>query len=141
MKDSGYDGGIYLLEILLESKKEITVGKLGEYIFPAGYYYYVGTAQRRLHSRLKRHLSKNKKLRWHIDYLIDKAKVIKYYTWNVGRDQECILSQVLKNFLGGDAIIPGFGASDCKCKSHLYYFSRPLHKEDLIQGDCFLITC
>ncbi len=58
MEKIKYDSGIYLLEIFLENKEGITVGKLGKFLFPVGYYYYVGTAQNRLHSRLKRHLSK-----------------------------------------------------------------------------------
>ena len=128
MKDIEYDSGIYLLEIYLENKSEISVGKMGKYIFPTGYYYYIGSAQLRLHSRLKRHIRKDKKLRWHIDFLIDKARLVDFFTWNAGRDKECMLSSFLEEYLQGDIIVPGFGSSDCSCISHLYYFSSPLDK-------------
>ncbi|MFW6022369.1 MAG: GIY-YIG nuclease family protein [Halanaerobiaceae bacterium] len=128
MKEIKYDSGIYLLEILLDNKTDIKVGKKGKFSFPAGYYYYSGSAQRILKSRLKRHLSKDKKLRWHIDYLIDKGKVLDFHTWPAGKKGECVVAGLLQSKAGGKVVVPGFGSSDCKCNTHLYYFERQLDK-------------
>jgi Uri superfamily endonuclease len=71
--------GAYFLVIFLtagENRKKIPIGKLGTFYFPAGFYIYVGSALNGLDARITRHLSKNKKKRWHIDYFLDRATVI-----------------------------------------------------------------
>lgn len=107
---------IYQLHIRLSRKLKLTIGKLGSFTFPAGHYIYTGSAKRNIEARVTRHLRKDKKLRWHIDYLLASryASVIKVD--RVAGD-ECLLNQQVK----GEVIIPGFGASDCKagCGSHL----------------------
>ena len=55
-----YDSGVYVLEIFLHKPNKIEVGALGIKTFPPGYYYYCGSAQKNLKSRIERHLSKNK---------------------------------------------------------------------------------
>ena len=54
--------GCYCLTIHLKNAKKIKVGKLGMINFKKGYYVYVGSAMNSLESRLKRHLSEDKKL-------------------------------------------------------------------------------
>lgn len=110
----------YQLFIHLEKDILIQIGKLGKFNFPAGDYVYTGSAKKNIEARIKRHLSKNKKLRWHIDYLLNnpatKITETKMYT-----EKECTLNQKTK----GTIIAPHFGASDCKqgCVSHLKYRS------------------
>ena len=48
----------------------IQIGKLGSFDFGEGFYVYVGSALNSLESRLKRHLRDDKKLFWHVDYLL-----------------------------------------------------------------------
>lgn len=116
------ESGVYLLKIKLNEQKSIKVGALGEQTFAAGYYFYSGTAQRNLKARIERHYSSDKKLHWHIDYLLAEAELIKDYFFELPREGECFLTQNLKD-QGGRVIVKGFGASDCSCKSHLLYFS------------------
>lgn len=108
----------YQLAIRLESPQRIQVGRLGCFDFPAGHYVYTGSARRNLPARVQRHLSSEKKLRWHIDYLLanPSAQIVEVKLFRQG---ECELNKQL----AGNVIVPRFGASDCRraCGSHLKY--------------------
>lgn len=124
-----FDQGVYIIEMLLKEEKEIEVGKLGTFEFLPGYYYYIGTAQQNLNTRIERHLSDDKKLRWHIDYLLAEIEVLQVYSWPGNREVECYLSGKVNRFPAGINPVEGFGASDCDCTSHLFYFNyRPAFK-------------
>ena len=105
-------------QLIIQVKKNviIDVGKLGRFHFPTGFYIYTGSAKRGMQNRLARHLSKKKKLRWHIDYLLAAAEVeitrVRISTLN-----EC---QLVADS-GGAVVVSGFGSSDCRqgCGSHL----------------------
>ncbi len=116
------DSGVYLLKLKLEEDKNIEIGALGQKDFPAGYFFYAGTAQKNLKSRIKRHYSKEKKLHWHIDYLLKEAELINDYIFELPREGECFLAELMQ-LNGGQVLVDGFGASDCSCRSHLIYFS------------------
>ena len=106
----------YQLFINLSEVINIQIGRLGIFRIPKGMYLYTGSARRNMDKRIARHLSRNKNLHWHIDYLLanEHAKIIKVIKSELG---ECNLN---KN-INGKSIIKGFGSSDCKesCKSHL----------------------
>ncbi|MEE9474859.1 MAG: GIY-YIG nuclease family protein, partial [Candidatus Hydrothermarchaeaceae archaeon] len=68
--------GIYALIITLEEDKNICVGKLGPVDFKKGYYVYIGSALNSLEGRINRHRRKDKKLRWHVDYLLNEGKIV-----------------------------------------------------------------
>ncbi len=115
--------GTYCIIIQLKEKTTIEVGKKGHITFKKGYYVYVGSALNSLKSRLKRHLSSNKKLFWHVDYLLasSNAKIIDIvFAVDEGK-WECHLASKIAN--KGDPIL-GFGCSDCKCSSHLFQFEE-----------------
>ena len=121
--------GIYCLVICLKRKKTINIGKkLGKTTFNKGYYVYVGSAMNSLNSRIKRHLSDEKKLHWHIDYLLKESEVADVIYAETTKKLECDLSNCLSRQTFG---IPDFGCSDCNCKSHLYYFKN---KNDAIES-------
>lgn len=123
------DKGTYLLLFKLQNKEKIRVGNLGEKIFEKGFYVYVGSGMKNLTKRINRHLKKNKKLKWHIDYLIPKAQNLKTISIRSFERLECKIAKDLA--LISDYMIINFGASDCKCKSHLFYFSKnPLEKKE-----------
>lgn len=132
-----YESGIYLLEIFLHKPKKIDIGKMGIITFPPGYYYYVGSAQNNLKSRIKRHYKKDKNFHWHIDYLLNDANLQDFFTWPVGPEGECILAEFLQKRLSGQVIVPGFGASDCDCKTHLFYFPQKLERDKIPGIDIF----
>ncbi|RLF60544.1 MAG: GIY-YIG nuclease family protein, partial [Thermoplasmata archaeon] len=67
--------GSYVLIINLKKEKEIEIGRLGRILFNKGYYAYVGSGLNNLEKRVGRHLRKNKKKKWHIDYLLEEGKI------------------------------------------------------------------
>jgi Uri superfamily endonuclease len=111
-------GGSYVLLIKLSEEGGIAVGALGIITFPQGFYAYVGSAMGGLKSRINYHLREKKHPHWHIDYLLDKAQVIQVISAPTDSRLECTLAQILAKEID---FIPGFGSSDCKCKSHLYF--------------------
>ena len=110
--------GSYLLVIKKENDSIIQIGKLGEIDFKKGYCLYVGSALNGLEQRIKRHLRSNKKTHWHIDYLLTQVKIIDVFYKENQLREECIIAKELEKQLDS---IPGFGCSDCNCKSHLFY--------------------
>jgi len=112
--------GSYILVIKLKQKKEIQIGKLGKIRFKIGFYIYVGSALNGLDHRINRHLKKTKKMHWHIDYFLDFADIIDILYIESETKVECNIASILNKKL---VIIPYFGSSDCRCKSHLFYGS------------------
>ena len=88
-----------------------------------GYYVYIGSAMNSLVPRLNRHLSDEKKMHWHIDYLLKSPDChIRDILFNISDKKiECDLAEIISK--DGEEI-PGFGCSDCSCSSHLIYFKR-----------------
>lgn len=113
--------GVYRLTIRLHRPIRLRVGRLGRFDLPAGVYVYCGSAQRNLPARVARHCRKRKPKRWHIDYLTchRAAEVVKVETRPGARAGECEwTAETIRN--GGEAVIPGFGSSDCRrCAAHL----------------------
>jgi Uri superfamily endonuclease len=103
-----------------EDKIDITIRKLGSFYFPKGIYVYVGSAKRNIHSRIERHLKIEKKQRWHFDYLRPFVQITAIETYS-GEEGECQLFQRLMKENKGSVPVRGFGSSDCKCKSHLFF--------------------
>ncbi|MCM8785610.1 MAG: DUF123 domain-containing protein [Candidatus Omnitrophica bacterium] len=103
---------------------EIQVGKFEKIKFKKGLYAYIGSAMNNLEKRTERHAkiakTKKGKLRWHIDYLLSSkdSKLIGIIKIPSNEKIECKLSELLQKFA---VPITGFGSSDCKCRSHLYY--------------------
>ena len=112
--------GSYVLLIKLPEEQTITIGRRQAQHFPCGYYAYVGSAMSGFKSRISRHLKKDKKLHWHIDYLLQKAVINNIILCPTDDRAECTIAQALGRQF--DAI-SGFGASDCKCRSHLFLAS------------------
>ena len=113
------DSGLYIAVFYLPRAETIRVGKLGNFYFKEGAYFYVGSAQRNLSARLKRHSNKKKSLRWHIDYLSSKARMLGAVTISRPRKHECELAKELGKIF--EVPVSGFGASDCRCSGHLFY--------------------
>lgn len=114
--------GTYLVILRMERSEVIPVGKLGRFHFPAGYYVYVGSALAGLGRRLNRHLRRQKALHWHIDYLLERAQ-LKEVRAEVNPERlECEWAKAIGELAEAEFPAPGFGASDCACRSHLVYF-------------------
>ncbi|MDC7225014.1 MAG: DNA/RNA nuclease SfsA [Spirochaetales bacterium] len=132
------DEGIYLLLLELKQEKTLTIGSRGERTFPAGWYLYVGSAQKKLTKRLERHSRKRKRFHWHIDYLRNDATTIKTIPIRTQEKGECSLAfqmAALFPILGPEkAAVDHFGCSDCSCDRHLFYSpENPLDKREFIE--------
>ena len=106
--------GSYILIIQIKKDIKVKIGKLGILFFKKGYYAYVGSAMNGLEGRIRHHLRHNKKMHWHIDYLLAKAEIKEIWYKEGGKECE----------IAGELSFPSiqnFGCSDCKCKSHLFY--------------------
>jgi Uri superfamily endonuclease len=118
-------GGVYTLVIRVRRPSEMPVGRLGVLPFRRGYYLYTGSALGGLYWRLKRHLSRAKRLRWHIDYLLSSrdARVDAVIHASTKRRMECPLNQRLGKVFRIRSTVERFGSSDCSsgCGSHLLF--------------------
>jgi len=124
------DSGAYLLILQLNSNRKLQVGSLGTLTFKKGFYIYVGSAKANLSARIRRHLKKSKKKRWHIDYLSTVAKTIKAIPVRTSEELECKIASRLSGFL---SCINGFGSSDCSCEGHLFFSpDEPLRVPDFV---------
>ena len=122
------DTGVYSLLIELKKNQKIKIGNLGKFEFPKGFYIYTGSAMNSLEKRIDRHLRKNKKKFWHIDYLLSNknAQVISILKIKTKKRIECELNKEIFKNLKGKILIKKFGSSDCNCKSHLIYLGNKI---------------
>lgn len=67
----------------------------------------------------RRSVSKDKPLRWHIDYLSVKANMLGAIMIPGSRERECQIAKELGEMF--ELAVPYFGASDCRCAGHLFY--------------------
>jgi sugar fermentation stimulation protein A len=116
--------GVYCLVIRMENTMQIKIGKLGTFKFPSGYYVYTGSAFNNLKSRVARHFRRDKRKRWHIDYLLEKAEIMHVFTYKTDQRMECKLNNAIFHIPEAIEQVPKFGSSDCKCRAHLAYFTE-----------------
>ena len=118
--------GSYVLILHLAQPTTITIGKLGTFEFPAGWYAYTGSAlgPGGLAARLAYHHRREKSFQWHIDYLLAQAELAEMW-WAVdNKRRECIWASALRSIPGARVPVPNFGASDCRCLTHLIHFAQ-----------------
>ncbi|MEM3676870.1 MAG: GIY-YIG nuclease family protein [Candidatus Bathyarchaeia archaeon] len=119
--------GVYILVLRLLEGVHVAVGGLGIHRLDPGLYMYVGKGYGRgsssVEGRLGRHLSKDKKPFWHIDYLTlnPKFKAEAALYASTAELSECRLARMLIEELGAGLAVEGFGSSDCGCKGHLIH--------------------
>ncbi|GIV15123.1 MAG: hypothetical protein KatS3mg022_0558 [Armatimonadota bacterium] len=116
--------GAYQLVLYLAEEVSLRVGALGTFRFPVGRYVYTGSALGGLRARLARHLRKDKRLRWHIDYLLQHAVVEDIRLFRTRERIECAINQQTLVQSHAQVIARGFGSSDCRCPTHLVYLQH-----------------
>lgn len=110
--------GTYALVIDVIEKSKVQIGALGRTKFDEGSYAYIGSALNGLESRVNRHLGRDKKNHWHIDYLLQQFEVEQVIFGECKERKECeIAKKMSKNFRS----VEKFGSSDCDCGSHLFH--------------------
>lgn len=105
---------------LREDKESLAISRLGQFDFPKGYYIYVGSAKQNIRARIDRHIQLDERKRWHIDYLRPYLQVQAVQTYS-SKEGECALFERLMKENAGTMPVKGFGSSDCRCFSHLFY--------------------
>jgi Uri superfamily endonuclease len=126
--------GTYVLALWLDATRTIRAGRLGDIEFPAGWYLYVGSAMGSggLPARLARHLLRlgpAKRAHWHVDYVREWAIWGGAWARGSGERLECAWASAMRQLPGAEIVAPGFGASDCRCATHLVYVAT-LPQED-----------
>lgn len=120
--EPGPDSVTYQLWIRVSRPLNFAAGALGQRCLAPGDYCYTGSARHHLAARLARHLAREKRLHWHVDYLLGQPGVAVVAT-RCFRAPECGVNQATP----GAIPWPGFGATDCRqgCGSHLKYLPFP----------------
>ena len=118
--------GPYVLWLWLSKSRSIGVGKLGKLDFSKGWYAYVGSAMGPggVAARVGRHYKLKKKKHWHIDYLRPATRVEGLFWRTDPLGREHIWAQRLGVVPLAGQPVYGFGATDCRCISHLFYYPR-----------------
>lgn len=121
--------GDYVLLLYLEKDKDIVVGRRGcisSTPFRAGYYAYAGSAHGTggLRSRINRHLIKNKKSVWHIDYLRKETTPVEVWFSAHEKRQEKIWADALIAMQRSHPVEYFGNTDDIKSRTHLCYFRR-----------------
>ncbi len=78
---------------------------------------------RGLAARLARHQRSEKRLRWHIDYLLQDpgVRLLASLPFPGRKRLECLLARQVAGL--AEEQVTRFGCSDCRCPSHLFYFT------------------
>ena len=120
----------------LHDNKIISIGKLGAFEFPAGWYTYIGSAfgPGGLMARIKHHLQPTHNPHWHIDYLRREAELKEIWLSPDSERREEAWVDLMIDIPGATALIDGFGASDSRQETHLYYFDIEPSLEDFAVG-------
>ena len=110
-------GGIYAI-IIATHPARVVVGSLGEVEFKHGYALYIGSAQRSLRGRLRRHFEGGRRVRWHIDYLLQVFTPVSAIALPGARKscEEELAIRLSQRF----PYVKGFGSSDDSSPSHLF---------------------
>lgn len=117
--------GIYVFALANERARRIAIGRLGSFSFDRGLYLYVGSAKGPggIAARLRHHCRPSASPRWHLDYLRLRTRPAAAWVGLGGEQRECSWASLLE----GDTTLvrgpAGFGASDCRCETHLFSYA------------------
>ncbi len=125
------DHGTYVLILRCRKIQNTSIGKLGKVSLQPGFYLYVGSAQGPggIKARVSRHRRRKKKLHWHIDYLRKHTALLEtwYETGETSREHDWAATLASRHQIGHQR----FGASDCRCPSHLFYTACKPSPDDI----------
>ena len=117
--------GTYVLIFQNRKPTIIEVGCWGSLEIEPGFYAYIGSAfgPGGVRARVSRHLRLDKPRRWHVDYLRECAEPV--FVW-ISYDSEHLEHRWAQSLIDmpGMKPIAGFGCTDCKCLSHLFFSVR-----------------
>ena len=136
MNDGIFNTGTYILLLHLPTDEILTIGKLGTFDFPAGWYAYAGSAfgPGGLVGRLKHHLQPVDRPHWHIDYLRQVAQLKEIWLSPDTESRERDWADLMLAIPGATTLVEGFGAADSDRETHLFYFDVRPSLEDFAVG-------
>ena len=118
--------GTYALILQADHRRIVQIGRLGQLAVEPGCYVYVGSAlgPGGVRARVGHHTRLTTHPHWHIDYL-RRAAALRHvwYSYDCVR-REHAWADIFAHLPGASIPLPGFGASDCTCPAHLYFFPR-----------------
>jgi Uri superfamily endonuclease len=114
--------GTYALILQSHSTAMIQIGRWRQIDIQPGYYIYIGSAfgPGGVRARVSRHCRIDKPKHWHIDYLREFMTPLAVWVSYETERLEHQWAQACCDRVEMTAI-PGFGCSDCRCYSHLFY--------------------
>ena len=131
--------GTYTIVVRCKHASRSTFGRLGSTELRTGFYLYTGSALGRgavsLERRIERHMRRQKRLRWHVDYLTSRPDCnVTGVVYVVSEDRlECKVNSSLEKKLDISPVLLKIGASDCKCNGHLLGPARRLNERYLMR--------
>ena len=93
-----------------------------------GWYIYIGSAfgPGGVRARVHRHRRRAKRTHWHIDHLRKITTLVEVWYTHDPTPREHDWARALAASPGATIPLPGFGASGCRCATHLLFFTaRP----------------
>lgn len=116
--------GTYILILHLQKDQNLQIGRLGRFKFRAGFYAYAGSAfgSGGLAGRIRHHLIPTTRPYWHIDYLRRVTDLDQIWLTTADTSQEHAWVALLLELPGATIPVKRFGASGCRCESHLVQF-------------------
>ena len=119
--------GTYALVLHSDCTTTITVGRCGRLRLQQGCYIYVGSAfgPGGVEARVRHHRGISARPHWHIDYLRPELRLVEVWFTHDPEHREHQWAAIFAAWRGTTVPLPGFGASDCRCPSHLFHLIRP----------------
>ena len=120
------EGGTYALILFCSRDELVQIGKLGSLQLRRGFYVYVGSAvgPGGVRARVAHHQKVSQRPHWHIDYLRLHTRLDRIWYSHDRVRREHQWARVISGLRGASLPIAGFGSSDCRCATHLFFFTR-----------------
>jgi Uri superfamily endonuclease len=120
------EGGTYALILSCSRDELVQIGKLGLLQLRRGFYIYVGSAlgSGGVRARVAHHREVSQRPHWHIDYLRPHTSLDRIWYSHDRARCEHQWARLIHALRGASVPVAGFGSSDCKCKAHLFFFTK-----------------
>jgi len=120
--------GTYALILASTRKELLPIGRLGQLQVWPGFYLYLGSAfgPGGVKARISHHRKTAMRPHWHIDYLSSCLPLEEVWYSYAPAHREHQWADLIKKMQEAAIPLRKFGASDCDCDSHLFFFpNRP----------------
>ena len=116
--------GVYVVAYQVKRRLRLEIGALGELEAVPGFLLYVGSAHGMsgIRMRLGRHLyAPGRKTRWHVDYVGAAFRSVAAWWKHAEAGAEHHWATLLQELPRAQVPLARFGASDCRCETHLVW--------------------